>query len=1082
MKNLEDIYQLSPLQQGMLFHCLSRPESGLYWEQFSFILRGPLDPHLLHRAWGQVMQRHSALRTTIHWKGIDQPMQVVRKEVETPWAVKDWRADPEEHRRVRLDQLLEEDASLPLDFSRAPLMRLYLIQARPNLHYLIWSFHHLLLDGWSVATVLGEVFHIYQALEEGQTPRLAPPRPFRDYILWLQNQDQNQAQEFWTRTLAGFSEPTRIASQAGKEAGGRQALTSSECRSRWSAGDSSGLRSFAKKHRLTLNTLIQGAWALLLSRYSGDDDILFGATVSGRPSGLDGIEQMVGLFINTIPIRVAVGTEDRLAAWLARLQSAQIEARQFDYAALSEIQAWSQVSSAQPLFESLIVFENYPFSSPGDGGGSSRLEVQHLRTRERLNDPLVLAVEPERELLFKIAFDASRFERPMVEGMLDHLNRLLKAFQERPEGRVTRLPMFSPEDEEALLRRCSGPLPQRDEQSIHEMVEAQCSRTPDAIAVVSSDTQMTYAKLSRLSDVLAARLRQLGLGPDSPVALYLERSSLLLVGVLAVLKAGGCYLPLDPSYPPRRLAHMLEDSGASLLITQPSLADRCPDSQVPQLTLQEGWHQQPGASSFSLAGGDKELLAYITYTSGSTGRPKGVEVTHRSVANFLLSMLCQPGIEEEDILLAVTTLAFDISVLELLLPLLKGARLVVAGEAEATDAQLLARRMDLSGISMMQATPSHWRLLLESGWKGHNRLKILSGGEALPRDLATRLLDRCGQLWNLYGPTETTVWSAACRTQPFDEASAPIAQPVDHTQIYLLDRHLRPVPLGVPGELYIGGTGLARGYRNKPALTAERFIPDPFGACSGSRLYRTGDLARHRGDGSLAFLGRLDHQVKIRGFRIELEEIAQVLKSHPAVRESLVVTRPLGDDQDELRLVAYVVPRSSGSEGFPAQQVSGFLRQRLPDYMMPAAIVDMPAFPMTPNGKLDRHALPDPAGERPCHLSDFRPPENPLQEVLAEIWAEVLGQEAQVGIDDDFVELGGHSLLATRIVFRMQEILGVQPRPAQLFETPTIRSLEQELLASPQGAGLLKVAELLLSVEELSEDEAEEQLKQETLH
>ncbi len=587
-----------------------------------------------------------------------------------------------------------------------------------------------------------------------------------------------------------------------------------------------------------------------------------------------------------------------------------------------------------------------------------------------------------------------------------------------------------------LLREKAGPYPCTPS-LVHRWIEEQAGRRPDAVAVVSSGESLTYAELNARANRLARRLRAMGVGPEVLVGLCAGRSARTVVGLLAILKAGGAYVPLDPAYPAERIAFMLQDAQVSVLLTEEPLSDQLPGGEARILCLDSESQTSDQESGANLDGGASAgNLAYVIYTSGSTGKPKGVQITHGALANLLLSMRRLLSINERDALLAVTTLSFDIAALEIFLPLIVGARVELIDRDVAADGARLAGRLNDPEITFLQATPATWRLLLEAGWQGQPALTMLCGGEALPRALADRLLDKGAGLWNVYGPTETTIWSSAWRVEA-GETPISIGRPIANTQFYVLDKRLRAVPVGVIGELYIGGSGLARGYRHRAALTAERFIPDPFGTTPGGRLYWTGDLARWRADGTLECLGRVDHQVKIRGFRVELGEIEAALARHPAVREAAVVARP--DASGEMSLAAYIVVRD-GAEGSSVADLRRWLQGQLPDYMVPSAIVSLEALPLTPNGKVDRQALPDPGQARLTESADFVPPRGPVEMALAEIWSELLGAR-QIGAHDNFFEHGGHSLMAIQLLARVRRTFDVEVPLDDFLGEPTIARL-----------------------------------------
>jgi amino acid adenylation domain-containing protein len=680
--------------------------------------------------------------------------------------------------------------------------------------------------------------------------------------------------------------------------------------------------------------------------------------------------------------------------------------------------------------------------------GMDGLEVESLlaETRTSKFDLTLMLTDEGDDVSLEMEYNTDIFDDARIVRMVGHYQTLLEAVADDPGRRLAELPMLTDTEHQQLLidwNQTAVDYPK--DRCLHELVEEQAEHAPEAVAAVFKSTQLTYRQLNDQANQLAHYLQKLGVGPDTLVGICLESSLEMVVGLLGILKAGGAYVPLDPAYPKERLAFMVNDSGAPVLLTHQRLRDQLqvenPNCQI--LCLDADWGTIARSPTRNpISGVSPENLAYVIYTSGSTGRPKGVEIEHRALKNFLCSMAQEPGFSETDVLLAVTTLSFDIAGLELFLPLITGARIELASRETAQDGTALARTLSNSGATTMQATPATWRLLFESGWKGDRRLRVLCGGEAMDRDLAARLVSTCGSVWNMYGPTETTIWSSVARIES-DEVT--IGRPIANTRMYVLDGNREPVPPGVTGELHIGGIQLARGYLGRPELTAEKFVQNPFGE---GRLYKTGDLARYSSDGAIEYLGRIDSQVKIRGFRIELGEIESVLRQHPSVQESIVIARE--DIPGDKRLVAYVVARDhmSGDERPTRHAVSRngvaspselreFLQVKLPDYMMPAAFVPLEALPLTPNGKVDRKALPRPDFEALADESKFVAPSTPTEIVLARIWCEVLGLK-HVGIHDNFFESGGHSLLALRIFSKIENEFGDRPPLATLFQAPTI--------------------------------------------
>ncbi|HEX8161805.1 MAG TPA: amino acid adenylation domain-containing protein, partial [Pyrinomonadaceae bacterium] len=927
--DVEDVYELSPMQQGLLFHAVYSPNTGVYFNQYVFEFRGPLDAPSFERAWREVFGRHHVLRTSFHWRVLDKPLQVVRRGVGLPLERLDWSALSETEAETRLDALLDSDRRRGFDLSAAPLVRLFLIRLAEDRHRFVWSDHHLLMDGWSRSLVLKEVLAFYEAFSEGGAPRPEPPRPYRDYVAWLQGQNSSEAEAFWRQTLRGFSAPTALAVDRGRgAAAGEESY--GELHVSLSAEATESLRALARGQRLTLNTVVQGAWAMLLSRYSGDEDVVFGATSSGRPPELANAESMIGLFINTLPVRARVSPRARLAEWLKEFQRSQVETRQYEYSPLAQVQEWSDVPRGTPLFESILVFENYPVDETLREQPTG-VEIGVLRILETTSYPLSVLVVPGARLRVTLWYDRRRFDDSAASRLLGHFRNLIEAVAARPLERLSDFPLLSADERRQLLREWNDTRADyRAGACVHHLFEEQARRAPDRVALVFEGERVSYGELDARADRLARRLSAAGVRRGALVGLCLERSAEMVVGLLAIFKSGGAYLPLDPSYPKPRLRHMLEDSRLRVLLTRRRMADALPDHDARAIYLDDEYagDGRGGAGDADCGAGPEAGgggpatgadLAYVIYTSGSTGRAKGVQIPHRAVVNFLDSMRERPGLAADDLLLSVTSLSFDISALEIFLPLTTGARLELASREVASDGMRLRERVADSGATVMQATPSTWRMLIEAGWRGDARLKVLCGGEALPPELARRLLAGNAEVWNMYGPTETTIWSGVYRLEASD-GDAPIGRPIANTQLHVLDAQGEPVPVEVPGELYIGGDGLSWGYLNYPEMTAEKFVPDPFGGARGARLYRTGDLVRRRPDGALEFLGRLDHQVKIRGFRIEPAEIEQTLRRHAAVREAVVVARE--DAPGDKRLVAYLVcdPRADESRGAASEE------------------------------------------------------------------------------------------------------------------------------------------------------------------
>ncbi|MFB2772371.1 amino acid adenylation domain-containing protein [Pelatocladus sp. BLCC-F211] len=1033
-KNIEDFYPLSPMQQGMLFHSLYAPESTVYREVFSCQIEGYLNISAFKQAWQKLLDRHQILRTFFVWKGLKEPAQVVHKQVKLPWDQQDWRGTESIRQQERIEAFLLAEQQRSFDISQAPLMRLNLIQLTKTCYQFVWSRHHLLVDGWSSSLLMDEVFALYQAFNQDKDLYLKQPRPYRDYIAWLQQQDLTKSEIFWRQRLQQFTATTSLNIDHTSSNLPDENKEYKQQQIKLSTDETLALQSFARQQQLTLNTLIQGAWAILLSRYSGENDVVFGSVVSGR-GGLAGSESMVGVLINTVPVRVYVNPEESLVSWLKQLQAQQNQTRQYEQCPFIEIQKWSDIPTGQPLFESIVNFHNYPinFSKVEQ---VSNLKISNIYNFMHPNYPLTVSVKVDSELLLEIFYESDRFESTTITRMLGHLHTLLLGMIANQQQRVKNLPLLTAQEHRQLLVDWNNTQVEYPQQFIHELFEAQVEKTPDAVAVVFANQQLTYCELNAKANQLAHYLQKLGVKPEVLVGICVERSLDMLIGLLAILKVGGAYIPLDPSYPKERLEFILQDAKAPVLLTQTSLLKGIPQYKSQVVCLDADSQKIAQQSQENLL---SELttnnLAYVIYTSGSTGKPKGVQIPHSALSNFLYSMKQTPGLTQDDTLLAVTTYSFDIAALELFLPIIVGGRLVIASREVASDPMQLSAKIIDSKATVMQATPATWKLLLTAGWSGNHQLKILCGGEALPKYLANQLLHRCASLWNMYGPTETTIWSAASQVET-GSAVVSISHAIANTQLYIFDQYNQLVPIGVAGELHIGGNGLARGYLNRPELTAEKFIPNPFSEQPGTNLYKTGDLARYLPNGQIEYIGRIDHQVKVRGFRIELGEIEAVINQYSGVREAVVIVRETLNDSQQI--VSYIVPEIE--QKLIITELRSFLESKLPSYMVPTNFVILDTLPLTPNGKVDRKALSAVDTVLPELEETFVAPQTTVEKQLAIIWMQVLGLE-KIGIDDNFFKLGGHSILATQVISRINKIFNIELPLRRIFELPTIARL-----------------------------------------
>jgi amino acid adenylation domain-containing protein/non-ribosomal peptide synthase protein (TIGR01720 family) len=1092
-RQIDDIYPLAPLQHGLMFHSLYEPDANVYRIQLACCLTGKFDAVVFQQAWQQLLERHAILRTRFQIQYLEQPLQIVDKQARLPISEHDWRHLTEAERQQQWQTLQVTEHAQGFDFSHAPLMRLALATGGNEQHYLLWSYHHVLLDGWSMPLLIKEVFAIYHALLRGERPNLSAIKPYRDYIAWLQCQDGDAAESYWRQTLSGFEAPTvlgaDLAPGSHRLVGNvqKQSLLLSEA-------ETQCLQRFVKQRQLTLNTLAQAAWGLLLSHYSGSEDVVFGITVSGRPAELIGIEEQVGLFINTLPMRVRIKPENQIDDWLRDLFEQNQEIRRYEYTPLSQIQNGSDIGRGQNLFDSLLVFENYPLDQALIEIGGP-LKIDEVVGNDPTNYPLTLTVFPGQQLLLEINHDVSRFTKDSVDRMLKHLQQLLNGFVEQPQAKLGELPTLTEaECRQVLYDWNATEVAYPQDRCIHQLFEAQAEQTPDDIALTFEDQSLSYADLNAKANQLAHYLIERGVGPDVLVGICLERSLEMVIGLMGILKAGGAYVPLDPHYPEERLRYMLHDAGVELLLTRQGLTAMLVVNDSDLLPLRQGKGRGEGTLKTLCLDSDWAAIAtspahnpeprnhpldsaYIIYTSGSTGQPKGVAVTHRNAVHSTAARFADYP-DPVNAYLLLSSFAFDSSVAGLFWTLGQGGCLCLLGDEAGKDPAALADLIERHGVSHLLALPSLYALLLSQAPDQLHSLKVaIVAGEACATEVVKRHFDVLPQtkLYNEYGPTEATVWSSVYQAgvDDFDRPLA-IGRPITNGRLYILDSHLNPVPIGVAGELYIGGAGIVRGYLNRPELSAERFIPDPFQA-GGGRLYKTGDLARYRVDGAIEFLGRIDHQVKIRGFRIELGEIEAQLLQHPDVKDAVVLARE-GQPGDK-KLVAYLVFNESvvDQNDMLVDNLKSQLKQALPDYMIPSTFVMLDEMPLSANGKLDRKRLPAPnLGEQIS--KQYVAPRNETEQILAEIWQDVLGIE-QVGITDDFFDLGGHSLVAIQIRSRIQICFDLDFPVKNIFEKSTIEVLANEVVRlqiNQHDKNLLD--ELLKELDQLSDEDAKQLL------
>ncbi|RRV07251.1 amino acid adenylation domain-containing protein [Pseudomonas sp. v388] len=1063
---IDDIYPLAPMQQGMLFHSLFEQDAGHYINQLRVDVSG-LDVPRFQAAWQAALDAHDILRSHFVSHG-EQALQVVQRKAQLPFTQVDAREKPAQWR----DDWALADRQQGFDLAHGPLLRVAVLRLDDLRHHLVYTSHHILMDGWSSSRLLGEVLQRYS----GQVPARQAGR-YRDYIQWLQRQDAAHSERFWAAHLAHLDEPTRLA----------QAVAAplaehgyGEYTQLIDAPGTRRLTDFAREQRITLNTLVQSTWLLVLQRYTGQSSVTFGATVAGRPADLPGVEEQLGLFINTLPVIGSPRPEQSVADFVQQVQAQNLALREQEHTPLYDIQRWAR-TGGEALFDSILVFENYPLAEALQQAPDG-LAFDNLRNQEQAHYPLTVVIEARDVLSVRFSYDRRHFSAESVAQLAQHFDYLLQALGAGPSTPLGELALPST----WIQVRSEFP----SAQCAHQIIEAQAARAPDAVALRFNGESLSYGQLNQRANRLAHHLRERGVGPEVRVGLAVERGFEMIIGLLAILKAGGAYVPLDPESPAERLSYLLEDSGIALLLTQPSLIEHLAvPVSLPVVSLTEHLHACSADNLPNLNSPDS--LAYVIYTSGSTGKPKGTLLPHHNLMRLFAAIDDWFTFDEHDVWTLFHSYAFDFSVWEIFGALLHGGRLVIVPRDVTRSPEEFHALLAQERVTVLNQTPSAFKQLMHVACESDTGLflrSVIFGGEALDvpglRPWFERFGDQHPQLINMYGITETTVHVTYRPISLEDTLNSvsPIGAALADLSWYVLDTDFNPVAQGCSGELHIGHAGLARGYHNRAALTAERFVPDPF-AQDGGRLYRTGDLARYRGDGVIEYAGRIDHQVKIRGFRIELGEIEARLKTHPEVREAKVLAL-------NGQLVAYAIPCGSGlvreeaststttvspgdqsSRTSPLpQRLKAHLKTTLPDYMIPTHLILLDEFPLTGNGKLDHKALPAPDASQ--LQRQYTAPQTELQRQLAAIWAEVLKVE-RVGLDDNFFELGGHSLLAVQMLARLREQLQHEVGLRDLFEQPSLAAF-CAAVEKKTGKSDLAQDELTKSLEALKRLSAEE--------
>lgn len=1037
----EDGARIGPASfgQGRLFY-LDQLEPGLavYNVTVAFHLRGAVSEERLRSALSKLTQRQAVLRTTLELRD-GEVVQRVANEIAIPLVLKDLTALAPAPREQELRAALEEEARRPFDLTRGPLLRALHVQTEAQASVLAIAAHHVITDGWSQELMDSELLALLNEQEGALEPL---PIEYVDYAAWQRAAEESPAAlQHWTSALAAPRPVLELPTTRVRPA--MAPTEGSTSRLPLPAELIEELAGVGRKHQSTLFMVLLSAYAVLLNRHTGQTDFIVGTPVANREH--KDTLKLHGFFANTVAIRIDTSGDPSFLDVLRRTRESCVKAFAYQSVPFERLVELLQVErdlSRSPIFQTIFAFEDAESAKRVEGAGPIRIVDRETISAEVARTDLSLWVSAQANgLLATAEYPTALFDAVEIERLLKQFATLLRAIPAQVDTPIARLPLLEAEEQQRILRGFNDTAQTPPNHSFaSELFAAQAARTPNAVAARHGTKAFSYAELDQRANQLAHLLVANGVGAGALVGVFLQRSLDMLACLHAIWRVGAAYVPIDPEYPVDRIAHMVEDSAARLVITNDELRSSLPETCTVLLLDREtaSIEAQPTAPPTAPAG-DGSTAAYVIYTSGSTGKPKGVAVPHRAFLNFIASMRRYPGIQADDILVAVTTLSFDIAGLELHLPLAVGATVVIASADQAADGVELLQLLQRSNATFMQATPSTWRLLLNAGFAPARSFKILCGGEAFPADLAAQLTSLSDQVFNMYGPTETTVWSTVDKLEHGQPLT--IGKPIDNTEIYILDALGQPQPVGVPGELIIGGLGVALGYLNRPELTQERFIPDPFSTRPGATMYRTGDLAAFRDDGRIVYHRRLDHQVKVRGYRIELGEIETVLAAHEAIKNCAVVVRE--DKPGDARLCAYYAVTGLSPT---ASDLRKHLRQKLPDYMLPQHFTELPSLPLTPAGKIDKKGLPAPQGV--VHTKEQRKPSTPAELLIANVWKDVLKLE-EVSATDNFFELGGHSLLSMVVIAQLQKQTGIRVPPRELL----LSSLEQlaSLIGSAPG-------------------------------
>ena len=1053
---IDGLYRLSGLQQGMLFHGLYDAEAGIYIDQFGCDLVN-LDLAHFKASWNYVIQGHSILRSAFYHDTFSIPVQCAYRNVTLPIEILDYRSMSDAEQFLAIKKFEESDRVKGFDFKVAPLMRLALIRLTDDRYRMLWSWHHLLLDGWSKPLLMEQFLNAYELLASGKELQVIEDDRYEDFIRYIEKINKQKEEKYWRNYMQGVEQSTLLPF-IGKTAERTKGV--GESKALYLEFDESiteKIQDYSRQYRVTANTIMQAVWASLLNRYTGNDEIVFGVIVSGRPDDLPQVEQRVGMYINTMPFHTGIKMERKITEWLNEIQEQQLASRQFQHTPFNNIQSWTGVPG--DLFDSILVFENFPFSKVITAH-AWKLQVENIYKHEQNNLPLTITVSAAGKISIEFRYNTGLLDEEHIKEIIGHFEEAIHQLLNNPQGRIADIDILpSKEQHQLLVEFNAAQISYQHNKTIVDLFEEQVEKTPDATAVVFEGEQLSFHQLNERANQLAHYLKSKGVKTETLVPLFIERGLNMMVGILGILKAGGAYVPIDTDFPQERISYMLEDTGAALLVTSEESRFKLQlEKEVEIIDIEADWNlNSPYSKENVRTGISSQNLAYVIYTSGSTGNPKGVMIEHRNLGDYVAGLKQKTRIDKCKSFALVSTIATDLGNTVIYASLLSGGALHIFSKDSVSDTQKLHSYFSQNRIDCLKIVPSHWKALcMEDQLLMPERLLVF-GGEALQARLVEDISlsgTNC-TIVNHYGPTETTI-GKLLHIVDYNRSyghTIPIGKAFSNTQVYVLSKDLKLCPVGVSGQLYISGEGVARGYYNNSALTNDKFIPDPFIKKPTSRMYGTGDLVKYLPDGNIEFIGRVDNQVKIRGYRIELGEIESMLQQYENVSDAVVLAKE--DSQGNKRLVAYVV-----ADGFNRQEIISYLQEKIPDYMIPSAIVEMEKLPLTANGKVDRKALPDP--DSAAGVSDeYVAPGNEMERKLTEIWQDVLDLE-RVGVHDNFFELGGDSIISIQVVSRARRA-GYELQVGDVFTYQTIASLVEYFMNRQESVAEVSSEQLLLS-------------------